>query len=372
MDRSAQLEQESIPRLLWKFSLPAIVGMVAQALYNIVDRIFVGQAIGPKGIAGIAVSFPFMLILLAVSMLVGFGAAALISIRLGQRRRAEAELALGNAALLLLGVSAVVTALGLALLDPILRLSGASEAILPYARDYLSIIVGGSAFQIVGFGLNAIIRGEGNPRVSMYTMLIGVLLNVILAPTFIFGFGWGMRGAAIATVLSQAVSASWVLGYFLVGKSALRFRARDLRLEWRTSAAILAIGSPPFALQLAASVLNSILNNQLRIHGGDLAVSVMGVIYAVVMLILMPIFGINQGAQPIIGYNYGARRYDRVKKTLLTAVVAATVVATVGFVIAMAAPVHIVRLFDRDDLALAAMGDHAIRICFVVLPVVGF
>ena len=316
MDRSQRLGEGSIPSLLLKFSAPAIVGMMAQALYNVVDRVFVGQAVGPLGITGTTVSFPFFLVQMAFSMLIGFGAAALVSIRLGERKKEEAERVLGNAFVLLIAVSLLLTAVGLVALDPLLRLFGASAESAPYARDYLQVLVAGSLFQAIGFGLNALIRGEGNPRVAMYTMLIGALLNTILDPIFLFYFGWGMRGAAAATVISQAVSAVWVVCYFLRGSSLLQIRMGNLNLHWSVCASIVAVGSPMFAMQIAASVMNAILNNQLRVYGGDLAISAIGIIHAVALFIAMPIFGLNQGAQPIIGYNYGAERYDRVKKNV--------------------------------------------------------
>ncbi len=372
MDRSQQLGEDSIYRLLLKFSIPAIVGMIAQALYNIVDRIFIGQAIGADGLAGATVSFPFMLILMAFGMLVGIGTTALVSIRLGQRKQAEAEQILGNGTVLLIGQALLITLTGLTLLDPLLRLFGASDAILPYARDYLQIIVLGSVFQAVGFGLNAVIRGEGNPRIAMVTMLIGAVLNTILDPIFLFRFGWGMRGAAAATVLAQSVSATWVLSYFLTGRSLLRIRLRNLRLKWSVCMAILAIGSAPFAMQIAASVLNAILNHQLHTYGGNLAISVMGIIYAVAMFIAMPVFGINQGAQPIIGYNYGASQFERVKKTLLAAILMATGIAVMGFLVVMLFPSQVVHLFNREDQALLDLGTHAIRISLMALPVIGF
>jgi putative MATE family efflux protein len=372
IDRSAQLGQGSIPTLLLRFSLPAIVGMLAQALYNLIDRVFVGRAIGGDGIAGITVAFPFMLIVLGFGMLIGFGATALISIRLGERKKAEAERILGNAAVLLVLVSLLVTAGGLLFLDPILIAFGASNAVLPYARDYLTIIVLGTIFQMVGFGLNAVIRGEGNPRVAMLSMLISVVLNAILAPIFIFWLHWGMKGAALATVLSQAVSAVWVVAYFLAGTSVLRFHARNLLPHWPLWREICAIGSPPCAMQLAASVMQGILNHQLQTYGGDLAIAVMGILYVIFMLIAMPIFGINQGAQPIIGYNYGARRFDRVKKTLETAILAATTLTVLGFAVVMLFPAHVIRLFDPDNKALIALGTHAIRIATLMLPLIGF
>lgn len=372
MDRSKRMGEGSIPSLLLRFSAPAIVGMLAQALYNVVDRIFVGRAVGALGIAGTTVAFPFMLITMACAMLVGFGAAALISIRLGEQKKEEAERVLGHAAVLLVGVGILMTVVGLAFLDPLLRLFGSSEKVLPYASDYLHVIVLGSIVQTVGFGLNAVIRGEGNPRIAMVTMLIGALLNSLLDPLFLFRFGWGMRGAAAATVTAQTVSAIWVLSYFLRGRSLLLLRLKNLRLRWSTCAAIVAIGSPPFAMQIASSVLNAILNNQLGIHGGDLAISVMGVIYAVALFVAMPIFGINQGAQPIIGYNYGAGKFDRVKRTLLTAILAATAITSAGFFVVMVFPQHVVSLFNSDDEAFRRLGTHAIRTCLMMLPIIGF
>lgn len=380
MDRAAQLGQGSIPRLLWAFSLPAMVGMVAQALYNIIDRIFIGRALGLPGIAGITVTLPPMLVFVAFGMLLGIGGAALVSIRLGEQNREGAERVLGNVVVLLLIESLVLTSVGLVFLDPLLRLFGASPEVLPYARDYAQIIVLGSICQTVGFSLNALIRGEGNPPVAMVTMLVSVLLNVLLAPLFIFGLGWGMRGAALATVLSQAASAGWVLHYFLAGRSLLRLRREHLALRWPVCRAILAIGSPPFVMQLAASVLNALMNRQLAEygnrqiaeHGGDLAISVMGIIYVLAMMFAMPIFGINQGAQPIIGYNYGALRFDRVKKTLLTAALAASTISSAGFVVAMLLPHRVVQLFGGQDAALLAMGPHAIRIALLMWPIVGF
>jgi putative MATE family efflux protein len=372
MDRSQRLGKERIWRLLLTFSLPAMVGMLVQALYNVVDRIFIGQAVGSIGIAGTTVAFPVMLIMLAFGMLVGLGATTLISIRLGEQRADEAERVLGNAAVMLVGIALGLTAVGLLFLDPLLVACGATQSVLPYARDYLRIILLGAVFQATGFGLNACIRGEGNPKIAMFTMLIGALLNIVLDALFVLILGWGMKGAASATVISQGVSATWVLAYFLRGRSLLRLRVQNLGLRWPVCRTVLAVGSPPFCTQMASSVLNSILNNQLRIHGGDLALSAMGIIYSVVMLILMPMFGINQGAQPIIGYNYGARDFSRVKRTLQLAITAATTVALLGYVGTMCFPSDVIRLFNREDQALLALGSHAIRVCLIMLPVVGF
>jgi putative MATE family efflux protein len=346
--------------------------MMTQALYNLIDSVFVGRALGDDGIAAMTIAFPCMLILMSFGMLIGFGAAALISIHLGERKKAEAENVLQNAALMLTIAALALTLAGFPVLDSLLVLLGAREMVFDYARQYMQIILAGAFFQVVGFGLNAPIRAEGNPRVAMITLLVGVLLNIALAPIFIFHFGWGMRGAAWATVLSQMVSAVWVLWYFLGGGSSLKLRLSGWRPEWPVCRKILLIGSPPFTLQLAACVLQAVMNHQLYAYGGNMAIAVMGIIYRFVLMILMPLFGLNQGAQPIIGYNFGAKKFDRVKKTLLMAVLWACAVTAFGFTIVMIFPTQVVRLFDPRNEKLAVLGTHAMRVSMLMLPIVGF
>lgn len=372
MDQSKQLGEESVSKLLLKFSIPAIVGMLVNALYNVVDRIFIGNGVGPVGIAGITIGLPIMLVIMAFSMLIGIGANSLISIRLGEQRKDEAELILGNAFVLLIGAAVIISSAGLIFIEPLLRVFGASEAVLPYAKEYLGVILWGTVAQTIGFGMNNFIRAEGNPRIAMLTMLIGAILNTILDPIFIFIFGWGIRGAAIATVLSQIVSAVWVLYHFLGGASTLKIHRKNLKLHMKIVAKIVTLGAAPFLMQLAASVLNAIMNKSLYIYGGDIAVSGMGVVSSITMLILMPIFGINQGAQPIIGYNYGAQKYDRVKKALNLAIIAGTTVATIGFVITRLFPTQLVALFNRSDESLLDFGTMAIRTFLIFLPIIGF
>ena len=372
MDHARQLGEDSIEGLLLRFSVPAIVGMLVHALYNVVDRIFIGRAVGSIGIAAISVAFPMMVVLMAFGMLIGIGANSLISIRLGQQRKAAAERVMGNAVVLFLIVSAVLTGAGLLFLTPVLRLFGAGDAILPQARDYLGIILVGTIFQSFGFGMNNFIRGEGNPKTAMSTMLIGAFLNMVLDPILIFGCGLGLKGAAIATVISQAVSAIWVWAYFLGGRSLLKVRWQALRLEWGTVKGILAVGSAPFAMQLASSLIVTIFNHQLGLHGGTTALSVMGIQFSILMLIMMPVIGIAQGAQPIIGYNYGAGNTERVIRAVRIAAAAATAVTTAGFVAVMVFPGCILALFAPGDPALLAMGKRAMRIFMLLLPVVGF
>ncbi|MDX9762215.1 MAG: MATE family efflux transporter [Desulfomonilia bacterium] len=372
MDRARQLGEQGIAGLLWRFSLPAVVGMLVHALYNVVDRIFIGRAMGSVGIAGISVAFPMMIILMAFGMLVGLGATSLISIRLGQQKKEEAETVMGNALVLFIIMSAALTILGLAFTTPILLMFGASVDILPYSREYLQIILVGTIFQSIGFGMNNFIRGEGNPNKAMSTMLIGAFLNILLDPVFIFWLDMGIRGAAIATVISQACSSALVLWYFLGGRGLLRIRARAFNLKKRIVLDIMAIGSAPFAMQMASSVVISLFNHQLRIYGGTTALSAMGIIFSILMLILMPVVGISQGAQPIIGYNYGAGNFDRVIRTLRLAALVATGVALAGFVLAMLFPALIISVFSTKDTELIIMGGPALRLFFIMLPVIGF
>ncbi len=372
MDYSKQLGEEKVSKLLLKFSVPAIIGMLVNALYNVVDRIFIGNGVGSLGIAGITIAFPLMLFIMACGMLIGIGANSLISIRLGEKKPEEAEQIMGNAVTLMILISLVVTVGGLVFIDPLLRVMGASAAVLPYARDYTVIILLGTVFQTIGFGMNNFIRAEGRPRTAMVTMLIGALINTVLDPLFIFVFHWGMKGAALATILAQLVSAIWVLHYFLSGSSYLKIRMRYLKLKSDIVLNIMAIGSAPFAMQLAAGLLTVIMNRALTTYGGDVAVSAMGVVNSVSVLFLMPIFGINQGVQPIIGYNYGARKFGRVREALKLGIISATAIVTVGFLVTRLFPREIVSLFNSQDAALIDLGARSVTFFLVFLPIIGF
>lgn len=372
MDRSKELAEEKIWKLLLSFSVPAIVGMLVNALYNIVDRIFVGRGVGRLAIAGITIGFPLMIILLAFGMLVGLGATALISIRLGEKRQEDAEHIMGNALTLLILIMLGLTVFGLIFLEPLLRIFGASAEVMPYAKGYMKIILVGAIFQGIGFGMNNIIRAEGNPRIAMLTMLIGAILNTILDPIFIFIFKWGVQGAAIATVISQAVSSIWVIAYFLKSKGTLKLRKENLPLKLDVVLSIFSIGFAPFMMQLAASAVAAILNSQLKAFGGDIAISAMGIVNSISTIILMPIFGINQGSQPIIGFNYGARQYDRVKQTFRYAAAAATVLVILWYGIVNIFPAQLVSLFAKGDADLIDISVNGLRIFFAVLPLIGF
>lgn len=342
MNRSLQMGESKIPRLLLKFSLPAIVGLLVNALYNIVDSIFVGRGVGALGLAGVTVNFPVITTFIACVMLIGMGATSLISIRLGQGKEEEAENIIGNALILLLVLGFLVTVFGLIFVEPIVTFFGASQELLPYAAGYLQIILLGSIPMAIGTGMNNFIRAEGNPRTAMNTMLIGTVTNIVLDYVFIFIFKWGIKGAALATIISYCVTSTWVLYYFLSGKSMLKIHRVNLRLKKILVQSILVIGFPTFILQVASSIQHLILNRSLAYYGGDLALAAIGIIMSVTTFLVMPAMGIAQGAQPIIGYNYGAKNFDRVKSTLKLEIVAATAILTVGWILSKLWPEQLI------------------------------
>lgn len=372
MDRSEQMRDQSIGRLLWTFSLPAIVGMLVNSLYNVIDRIFVGRGIGAMAIAATTVAFPIMIVLMAVSMLIGVGATALISIRLGEQKKDEAEKVAGNAMAMLILLPAIFAGLFLLFTEPILVLFGASKAVFPYARDFVQIIMLGSVFGSISMGMNNFIRAEGNPRMAMYTQILGTVINIALNYAFIFVFHWGIKGSALATIIAQLVSAIWVLSYFFSNRSLVKIRLHNLKLQYSVLASIVAIGFAPFAMQVAASVQQLILNKTLIIYGGDMALSAVGIIWSIATLLFMPVLGVSQGAQPIIGFNYGARQYDRVKETWGKAVIAGTCIALVGYLMIHIWPTQLVGLFSDGETELTEMAPHAMLTFLALLPVIGF
>lgn len=372
MDRSLELKDKNIGSLLLGFSIPAIVGMLVNSLYNIVDRIFLGQEVGWIAIAATTVAFPVMIVLMAVSMLIGIGATSLISIRLGEQKIEEAEKIAGNATALFIVLPAVCTIIFEIFPDQILMLFGSSPTVLPYAKEFLRIIMLGSVFGAISMGMNNFIRAEGNPTRAMSTQILGAVINIILNYLFVMRLGFGIKGSAMATVIAQFVSAMWVLSYFMGGNSLVKIRLKNLIPNFRVLMGIFAIGFAPFAMQLANSVQNVILNKTLQHYGGDLALSAVGIVMAIGTIMIMPLIGLNQGAQPIIGYNYGAKQYNRVKETLKIAVLAATCFCLVGFVAIRLWATEIVTLFTGTDVALANLSAHALKTFFLVLPIVGF
>lgn len=369
-DKTRVLGEKPVGKLLVEFSVPAIIGTVANSLYTIIDRLFVGNVVGADAIAGMSLTMPIAFVIMAFGMLIGVGSGSLISIRLGENKKEEAEKILGNAFMLALIVSVVISGIFLLALDPLLKHFGASPNTLPYARQFISIILYGSLFQYISFGLSAIIRAEGNPRVAMGTMLINAGLNIVLDFIFIYLLGFGLRGTAVATVISQAVSATWVLLYFRGGNSVLRLRGCNMPLQMNLVKGIFAIGMAPFFMQLVASVVNILFNRGLAQYGGDAAIGAFGIINTITMFILMPIFGINQGSQPIIGYNYGALQFGRVKRTLKLAVIAATIIVSAGFIVMEVFPAQVLGAFTSDQ-ELIDIGVKGMRIFLLALPIVG-
>lgn len=370
MDNSKLLGEEKIGKLLWKFSIPAIVGMVINALYNVVDSIFVGNGVGEIGLAAVAIAFPIMTILMSFGVLIGVGASSLVSIRLGQKRIHDAEKILGNAYMLASIVMAVLSMLMLVFLDPILIRLGAEANVLPYARDFTRIILLGSVFMHIGFGMNAIIRAQGDPKTAMITMFISAGINVVLNPLFIFGFKMGISGSAWATVFAQAVSAMWVTLYFTGKKSFLRLHIVNMYPDQHIIGQIIRNGLSPFLMQFAASIVAVLFNFSLLKYGGEMAIASMGIIQRVAMLLLMPMFGISQGLQPIIGFNYGAKKYDRVIEVLKLGIIVATCLAITGFAIIQIFDSKIISLFNQNP-DLINMGAKGMKIVLAMLPILG-
>ncbi|MGL5087131.1 MAG: MATE family efflux transporter [Clostridium sp.] len=371
INKEDYLGEAPIGKILIKYSIPAIIGMIVNALYNVVDRIFIGNIpnVGSVAMAGIGVTMPIVTILLAFGMLVGVGTAANISIKLGQGKRDQAEKIIGNSLTLAVIIGVILTIVGLVFENKLLILFGASESALPFARSFINIILLGSVFNIVSFALNGSIRSDGNPKKSAIIMVVGCLVNIILDYIFIFIFGWGIQGAALATITAQGITALWVVLYYIKGSSNLKLRKENMKLDKNIVKMIFAIGSAPFAMQLAASLVQIIANNTLKYYGGDAAIGAMASISAIAMMCVMPIFGINQGAQPIIGYNFGAKKYDRAKKAYLISAAASIIILTIGFIVIQIFPREIIGLFNKDE-ELMQIGSVGARIYLAMLPIV--
>lgn len=373
MDKQKRLGEEKITKLLLTFSIPAIVGMMVNTLYNIIDRMYIGHipGSGQLAITGVGITMPIMTIILAFGMLVGIGTAARVSIKLGQHDKKSAEKHLGNAFTLIIIISLIITIFGLIFLDPILSIFGASINTEIYARQYMQIIFIGTIVNMLSFGLNHSIRSDGSPKIAMLSMLIGAITNIVLDPIFIFVLGMGVRGAAIATVISQVLTTIWILQYFTKGKSIIKLRKENLFLERVTVISIFSIGMSPCSMQIAASIVQVLANNSLKEYGGDLAIGAMTIISSISMIFLMPIFGLNQGSQPIIGYNYGAKKYHRVKETVKYGSIIATMIVVLGWIVVQFAPDILIKIFNKDP-ELVKIATNGIRIYLFMLPVIGF
>lgn len=367
---SKQLATEKIGKLIWQYSIPAIIGTVVMALYNIVDRIFIGQGVGPLAISGLALTFPFMILLMAFGMLIGAGSASRISITLGENNKEKAEKILGNAFTLTFIISGTVIIISYIFMHDLLRLFGGTQKTMQYAEDFMKIIIPGGILSALSYGFNNIMRASGYPRKAMYTMIICAIINAILAPIFIFGFHWGIQGAAIATNIAYLVGTVWVLAHFMDKKSNIRFHRKNFRLEREIVKSIISIGMSPFSMQLATCFVIILVNTTLIKHGGDLAIGAFGIINSLNTLIVMIIIGLNQGTQPIVGYNFGAKSYSRMFKTLKYAAVIATCITSFGFIIGTFFPLFVVSFFTRD-VVLQGIAAKALRISVFMFPIVG-
>lgn len=357
--RGNPLGYEPIGKLLRKFAIPAVVSMLVNAVYNIVDQIFIGQGVGYLGNAATTVAFPIVTIILAASTMIGVGGSAYASIKLGEKQEEMAERTLGNNVVLLSAVGILITILGLVFLKPLLTIFGATESTMEYSRQYTSIILLGAPFNMLGIGLSNLARTDGSPSLSMYSILAGALLNVVLDPIYIFVLHWGVVGAAIATVTSQVISTIILLAYFLKYGN-MRIRKQYLNLNPAICKSVLGLGVSSGIVQISNTVLQITLNNSLVYYGnqssvgGEIALSAMGIILKINFIIMSIGIGIGMGSQPILGFNKGARQFDRVRGTYLRAVMAATGIAMCGWVVCQLFPDQILKLFGTQDPAFTA------------------
>ncbi len=365
------LETGKIGRLLLSFSMPSIIAMMASSLYNIVDRIFIGQGVGPMAISGLALTLPVINMGVALGALVGAGSGAILSIRLGEKRIDEAEKILGNLVTLNIIISNAYAVIMLVFLDPVLVFFGASEETLPYARDFMQIILAGNFFQHSYLGLNCLVRAAGAPMKAMVVTLITVAINAALAPVFIFLMDWGIRGAAFATVISQIVGSLVIFMHFMNKSNLIRFKKGIYRLRMNIVKDIFSIGMSPFVINLCVCLITIVINLRVVEYGGDYAVGAFGIINVIIMCMVLMTIGLAQGMQPIVGYNYGARQYDRVRSTFKLTVITATIVTTLGFLCAEIFPRQICLAFTNSE-EIIGPAITGMRICIMFFPIIGF
>ncbi|HPA59021.1 MAG TPA: MATE family efflux transporter [Synergistales bacterium] len=369
--RERMLANEPVGRLIWRLSLPATVGMFVNGLYNLVDTIYIGHGVGSMGIAGLSVAFPIQMIIGGTGLMLGVGTASLISRSLGAKDYDKAQRAFGNNLLATLLIGLIYIFWGRSFLPSILALFGASAEIMPYASEYMSVIFLGSPLIIFTMSMNNVIRSEGAARTAMWSMLVGAIANIILDPIFIFALGMGIRGAAVATVLSRSLVIAWIVWFFQSGSSILSLRARDLAPRFSILREILAIGFPAFLQHASSSLVFGMINQLLGLYGGNIAVAVFGVNNRVIMFSAMPTTGIAQGMQPIAGYNYGARQYGRTMEAIRTSSLMALAFCSGIATILLLFPGPVLKLFSSDR-ALLEMGPHAMRLMVAGFFVAGF
>lgn len=364
------LGKESIGKLLLQYSIPAIIGMTITSIYNIIDSIFIGHGVGAMAIAGLAVSFPLMNLVVAFCTLVSAGGSTIASIRLGQKDMKGAMEILSHTLMLCITNSFFFGILSFIFLDDILTFFGASPDTLPYARSFMQVILLGTPITYTMIGLNNVMRATGYPKKAMLTSLVTVLANVIIAPIFIFHFHWGIRGAAMATVVSQFIGMVWVVQHFRNKESFVHFRPGFWKMKRRIVASIFSIGMSPFAMNVTACVIVILINNSLQKYGGDMAIGAYGIMNRLLMLYVMIVMGLTMGMQPIIGYNYGAQKQDRVKHTLRLGIIVGVLITSSGFIICELFP-HTVSAIFTDSEELINMAATGLRICILMFPLVG-
>lgn len=359
-----------VGHLLMQYALPAMVAMTAASLYNIIDRVFIGQVVGPMAISGLAITFPFMNLGAAFGAAVGVGSSTSISVKLGQRDYQTAEQLLGNTVTLNLIIGIAFSVVSLLFLDPILRFFGASDHTLPYARAFMQIILLGNVVSHMYYGMNAVLRAASKPREAMIATILSVGLNIIFDFVFIYWWRWGIRGAALGAVVAQSIALTWQMKFFADKRQLLHLKRGIYRLKGSLVKLILSIGVSPFLMNATACVIVIFMNNQLVRYGGDLSVGAYGVANALAMVFMMFVMGLNQGMQPIAGYNYGSQQFDRLRRVVDISIIAGVCIMTVGWLVAMFLPHAVARLFTSDP-QLTRLSVKAIRINMLMFPLVG-
>ena len=373
LQSTLDLGTKPIGYLLWKYALPAIVAMLASSLYNMVDSIFIGQGVGPIAISGLAITFPFMNLTGAFGAAIGVGSSTYLSVKLGQKDYLTAENILGNTVMLNIYMGVILSVVCLLLLDPILRFFGASDATLPYARQYMVIILAGNVVTHTYLGLNAVLRAASKPRQAMNATIFTVVVNTILDPIFIYpwGLGLGISGAAYATILAQVLALCYQLRLLSDKRELIHFRRGTYRLHSQIVKSIISIGISPFSMNVCSCIIVIFINNQLVHYGGDLSVGAYGISNKILFIFVMFVIGLNQGMQPIAGYNYGAQKFDRLMRVVKLTMLSATAVMTVGWCLAIFMPRLCVRLFTTDA-TLISISANALRIMCCMFPIVGY
>ena len=372
MENQGALRHENISKLLIKYSVPAILAMMVTSLYNTVDRAFIGsmENAGALAISGLGITMPLFTIIGAFCVAIAIGGSTNISIKLGEGNKEEAEKIMGSTVALEFAVGIIMVLVGIFFLDRILYAFGASDDTIKYARDYMSVIFAGAWFNLPGFALNSCIRGEGNPKLAARMMIISCVLNLILDPIFIFGLDMGIKGAAIGTVICQLFIFIWSIYYFTLGKSNLKLKLKNIKLDKKLVKIILVIAATPFFMELAAGSIHLVTNKVLKVYGGDLSIGAMTAVTSISLMFLMPIFGLSQGMQTIIAYNYGAKQLGRARKTLLLGILYGTIILTIGFILVKLFPEVFVGIFTKDE-SLMNMAIEGININLTTLPIVG-